>query len=654
MRRSVSFVIVLSIVLALIVATTAQSDVGRIQGIVRDAGGAVVPGVEVRLMLGTHLAQRTITNAAGRFEFVAVPPGSYTVSAALAGFRTTTLTTTVEARATRELAIVLIVGAMTETVTVTGSAPVVDANNVAGVSGGVVGGTAGGIVGGLEAAPPPSAAPMPTFRGSGTGAPRAGGVASPPFNTEAYDKIDDNQWTSPATKPLSTFSIDVDTASYSNVRRFLHLGQLPPKDAVRLEELLNYFTFDYPQPRDGSPFSVTTALAEAPWNPRHRLALIGLQGQRIDSTRTPPRNLVFLVDVSGSMQTPVKLPLVKSSLAMLARNLTSRDRIALVVYAGAAGLVLPSTRGDDTQTILEALGRLQAGGSTNGAQGLRLAYQTARDHFIPGGINRVILATDGDFNVGVTNQGDLIRLIEEARDGGVALTVLGYGMGNLKDSTMEKLADKGNGNYAYIDTLAEAQKVLVEQAGGTLVTIAKDVKLQIEFNPKHVAAYRLVGYENRVLQDRDFNDDRKDAGELGAGHSVTALYEIVPAGVKIDMPGIDPLRYQTTSAEQSEVHADELMAVKLRYKQPDAEVSQLRTFTVRARRDMAPELGFAAAVAEFGMLLRDSEFKGTASYAQARNLATRFKGGDPHGHRAEFIRLIGIAESLSPRHESTR
>ena len=418
--------------------------------------------------------------------------------------------------------------------------------------------------------------------------------------------------------------------------------------------MINYFSFDYPQPRDGTPFSVTTAVAEAPWNPRHRLALVGLQGKRIDPGKTPPRNLVFLVDVSGSMQSPNKLPLVKSSLAMLARNLTAKDRMALVVYAGAAGMVLPSTRGDDTATILEALGRLQAGGSTNGAQGLRLAYQTARDAFIPGGVNRVILATDGDFNVGVTNQGDLIRLIEESRESGVMLSVLGYGMGNLKDSTMEKLADKGNGNYAYIDTLAEAQKVLVEQAGGTLVTIAKDVKLQIEFNPKHVAAYRLIGYENRVLQDQDFNDDRKDAGDLGAGHSVTALYEIVPAGVKIDLPGIDPLRYQATPAGGSENHSEELMAVKLRYKQPDAGASQLRTFTVRARRDMAPELGFAAAIAEFGMVLRDSEFKGAASFAQARNLATRFKGSDPHGHRAEFIRLIGLAESLSPLQEPSR
>ncbi len=644
MRRSFSFVIVLSMLLAVMMAATAQSNAGRIHGIVRDAGGAVLPGVEVRLTRETQVVQVRVSDARGEFEFVGVAPGTYTITAVLAGFRTETISTEVLAGVTRELAVSLSVGSLEETVTVSGSAPVVESQpmQMRGAQQGQGGGRMSGVAGGLAAPPPPAAMPSPSFR---TG--RA-------FNTEAYDKIDDNQWTSPIDKPLSTFSIDVDTASYSNVRRFLHRGQMPPKDAVRVEELINYFTFDYPQPRDGTPFSVTTALAEAPWNPRHRLALIGLQGKRIDAARTPPRNLVFLVDVSGSMQSPDKLPLVKSSLAMLARNLTARDRMALVVYAGAAGLVLPSTRGDDAGTILEALGRLQAGGSTNGAQGLRLAYQTARDHFIPGGINRVILATDGDFNVGVTNQGDLIRLIEESRESGVMLSVLGYGMGNLKDSTMEKLADRGNGNYAYIDTLAEARKVLVEQAGGTLVTIAKDVKLQIEFNPKQVAAYRLIGYENRILQDRDFNDDRKDAGELGAGHSVTALYEIVPAGVKIDLPGVDPLRYQTTSTDRGDGLADELMAVKLRYKQPDAEVSQLRTFTVRARRDMAPELGFAAAVAEFGMLLRDSEFKGAASFAQARNLATRFKGPDPHGHRAEFIRLIGIAESLHPYQDSTR
>jgi Ca-activated chloride channel homolog len=624
MRRFFSFVIALGIALAVITAARAQSSPGRIQGIVRDNSGAVLPGVTVTLARDAVEVQRRITDATGAFEFVNVAPGSYTVTAELRGFRTATLTTLVDTGATRQLAVTLAVGELEETITVTGAAPVVDAQEVQG-------GRAESRTG--------------TTRDQIVR--RSDRFASELFNTEAYDKIDDNQWTSPAHKPLSTFSIDVDTASYSNVRRFLQQGQLPPKDAVRIEELINYFSFDYPQPRDGTPFSVTTAVAEAPWNPRHRLALVGLQGKRIDPGKTPPRNLVFLVDVSGSMQPPNKLPLVKSSLAMLARNLTARDRIALVVYAGASGLVLPPTRGDDTGTILEALGRLQAGGSTNGAQGLRLAYQTARDAFIPGGVNRVILATDGDFNVGVTNQGDLIRLIEESRESGVMLSVLGYGMGNLKDSTMEKLADKGNGNYAYIDTLAEAQKVLIEQAGGTLVTIAKDVKLQIEFNPKHVAAYRLIGYENRVLQDQDFNDDRKDAGDLGAGHSVTALYEIVPAGVKIDLPGVDPLRYQTTSSDASTDHPDELMAVKLRYKQPDAVTSQLRTFTVRTRRDMAPELGFAAAVAEFGMLLRDSEFKSAASFAQARNLATRFKGPDPHGHRAEFIRLVGLAESLA-------
>jgi Ca-activated chloride channel homolog len=626
MRRSFSFVIALVIALA-VIAAAAQSNTGRIQGIVRDTSGAVIPGATVTLVRGTTEILRRITDEKGAFEFVGVLPGPYTVTAALRGFRTATRMTIVEASATQQLDFALAVGALEETITVTGAAPVVDAQQ----------GQAGRVVGGG----------MDSLS-------RSYRVAREPFNTEAYDKIDDNRWTSPAHKPLSTFSIDVDTASYSNVRRFLHQGQLPPKDSVRIEELINYFPFDYAQPRDGTPFSVTTAVAEAPWNPRHRLALVGLQGKRIDAGRTPPRNLVFLVDVSGSMQVANKLPLVKSSLAMLARNLTGRDRIAIVVYAGAAGLVLPSTRGDDAATVLEALGRLQAGGSTNGAQGLRLAYQTARDAIIPGGVNRVILATDGDFNVGVTNQGDLIRLIEESRDSGVMLSVLGYGMGNLKDSTMEKLADRGNGNYAYIDTLAEARKVLVEQAGGTLVTIAKDVKLQIEFNPKHVAAYRLIGYENRVLEDQDFNDDRKDAGELGAGHSVTALYEIVPAGVKIDLPGVDPLRYQTTSAGGGDNYGDELMAVKLRYKQPDAEASQLRTFTVSARRDMAPELGFAAAVAEFGMLLRDSEFKGSASFAQARNLATRFRGPDTHGHRAEFIRLIGLAESLSPVQESSR
>ncbi|HEY7284314.1 MAG TPA: VWA domain-containing protein, partial [Vicinamibacterales bacterium] len=466
------------------------------------------------------------------------------------------------------------------------------------------------------------------------------------FNTEAYDRVDDNKWTSVGQHPLSTFSADVDTASYSNVRRFLRDGQAPPKDAVRTEELINYFRFDYPEPTDGRPFAVTTVVGECPWNTSHRLALIGLQARKIDASRIPPRNLVFLIDVSGSMFEPNKLPLVKASLAMLAPNLTEKDRVAIVVYAGNTGLVLPSTSGADTSTILGSLAQLEAGGSTNGGAGLQLAYKVAQDHFVKGGVNRVILATDGDFNVGVTDQGSLLRLIEEKRKSGVALSVLGFGMGNLKDSTMVKLADAGNGNYAYIDSLTEAQKVLVEEAGGTLVTVAKDVKLQVEFNPREVAAYRLIGYEKRILKDQDFNDDNKDAGEMGAGHSVTALYEFVPAGQPIDVPTVDPLKYQTKPAATSAGNG-ELMTVKLRYKDPDGDTSRLMDVPVPNRVVKSADLGFAAAVVEFGMLLRDSEFKGSASFQSASALAEANKGADAHGHRAEFIRLIGAAEGVS-------
>jgi Ca-activated chloride channel family protein len=439
----------------------------------------------------------------------------------------------------------------------------------------------------------------------------------------------------------------VDTASYANVRRFLNQGQRPPADAVRIEELVNYFAYEYPQPGNDAPFSVTTEVAPCPWNAEHTLALIGLQGRRLEGESLPPRNLVFLIDVSGSMQHPQKLPLVKAALSMLAGHLTARDRVAIVVYAGASGLVLPSTRGDDREAILGAIADLEAGGSTNGGAGLRLAYRVAQEHLATGGVNRVVLATDGDFNIGVTNQGDLVRLIEEERERGVSLSVLGFGMGNYKDSTLEKLADKGNGNYAYIDTLQEAQKVLVTDAGGTLVTIAKDVKLQVEFNPQTVTAYRLVGYENRRLEDQDFNDDKKDAGEIGAGHSVTALYEIVPAGVPIDLPGIDPLKYQRNAASGS--HGDELMTVKVRYKAPDGDRSRLLEYPVAAasREAASPAFGFASAVAEFGMLLRRSPFKGTASYAAAAERARRFRGTDVHGHRAELIRLMGIAQDLA-------
>jgi len=438
----------------------------------------------------------------------------------------------------------------------------------------------------------------------------------------------------------------VDTASYANVRRFLNDGALPPADAVRIEELINYFHFSYPQPKSGEPFSVTTEVAACPWNSRHRVALVGLQTRAIESEGTPPRNLVFLLDVSGSMDQPDKLPLVKTAMRMLTDTLTANDRVAIVVYAGASGLALGSTPGDRKVAIKQAIAELSAGGSTNGAEGIRLAYDTAAEHFIKGGINRVILATDGDFNVGVTNQGDLTRLIENERSRGIFLSVLGVGTGNLKDSTMEKLADRGNGNYAYLDSVMEARRVLIAEAGATLVTVAKDVKIQVEFNPKAVGAYRLIGYENRLLANEDFNNDKKDAGEIGAGHAVTALYEIVPPGEELDSPSVDPLKYQRPPAATVS-SSDELMTVKLRYKAPDADASKLMSVAVANRIGQpSSNLGFAAAVAQFGFLLRKSEHKGQATWASARALAQQHRGEDLEGYRAEFLRLIDLASTL--------
>jgi Ca-activated chloride channel family protein len=468
------------------------------------------------------------------------------------------------------------------------------------------------------------------------------------FNTEGYARIDEHGFRRVADHPLSTFSIDVDTASYSNVRRFLNAGTLPPADAVRIEELVNYFHFAYDSSHEGAPFSVTTEMAACPWNPRHRLALIGLQARTMEAGRTPPRNLVFLLDVSGSMDSPDKLPLVKTAMRMLTDTLTPEDRVAIVVYAGASGLALPSTSGSRKTDIQQAIAELQAGGSTNGAEGIQLAYDVAEKNFVKGGINRVILATDGDFNVGVTSEGELIRLIEQKREKGVFLSVLGVGTGNVKDSTMEKLADRGNGNYAYLDSLHEARRVLVAEAGATLVTVAKDVKIQVEFNPAAVGAYRLICYENSALQNQDFYDDMKDAGEMGAGHTVTALYEIAPPGEAVEGGTIDPLKYQDRPKPNAASKSDELMTVKLRYKQPDEDASRLMSVMVRdGSSELTGNLGFAAAVAEFGMLLRESEYKGQATWSSARELARRFRGSDPDGYRAEFIRLVDLAASLN-------
>jgi Ca-activated chloride channel family protein len=467
---------------------------------------------------------------------------------------------------------------------------------------------------------------------------------------EDYRRIYENAFLGAGDNPLSTFSIDVDRASYSNVRRFLTDGRLPPPDAVRIEELVNYFHYDYAEPSGKHPFRVVTDRAPAPWNPRHQLVRIGLQGRRYASREIPPSNLVFLIDVSGSMSSPDKLPLVKQAFAVLVERLREEDRVAIVVYAGSAGLVLPSTSGDRKHEILSALGRLQSGGSTAGGEGIQLAYEVARRHHIEGGNNRVILATDGDFNVGMTSDGDLTRLIEAKRREGTYLTVLGFGTGNYKDGRMEQLADKGNGNYAYIDDILEARKVFGTELTSTLFTIAKDVKIQVEFNPARVHSYRLIGYENRMLAKEDFNDDTKDAGELGAGHTVTALYEIVPVGAERDgRPGVDELRYQRPARGITTTTSDEWMTVKLRYKLPAEETSRLLAHVVRSD-DGAPrvsgDFAFAASVASFGMILRGSEHRGDASFDDVLRLARAGQGEDEDGYRAEFIRLVERARTL--------
>ena len=478
------------------------------------------------------------------------------------------------------------------------------------------------------------------------------------FNTEEYGRINENEFLEAANHPLSTFSIDVDTASYSNVRRFIEQGQLPPADAVRIEELINYFKYNYPEPDGDVPFSISAELARCPWQPPHKLIHVGLQGKRVSLANAPANNLVFLIDSSGSMNSPDKLPLLKSAFRLLTDQLREQDRVAIVVYAGSAGLVLPSTSGSDKKTILSAIDKLEAGGSTAGGAGIRLAYDVTRQSFVPSANNRVILATDGDFNIGVSSDGELLRLIESERESGVFLSVLGFGTGNIKDSKMELLADKGNGNYAYIDTIREARKVLVNGLGGTLNTIAKDVKVQVEFNPAKVQAYRLIGYENRLMRAEEFNDDKKDAGELGAGHSVTALYEIIPVGVAAKLPHVDQLRYQSHKVKPASFTNDELMTVKLRFKSPKDAASEMVARSVMDEDTDAASASentrFAAAVAEFGMLLRDSKSKGQASFENCLALARESRGDDSQGYRAEFISLVEKSAALKRRDQQAR
>ncbi|MBI4909543.1 MAG: von Willebrand factor type A domain-containing protein [Acidobacteria bacterium] len=471
------------------------------------------------------------------------------------------------------------------------------------------------------------------------------------WNTEQYDHFVENPFASPRIQPLSTFSADVDTASYSNIRRVLREGRLPPPGAVRIEEMLNYFPYNQPGPEGDDPFAFQTELAQCPWNASNWLLRVAIRTKPVAMENLPPSNLVFLIDVSGSMDMPSKLPLIKQSMRLLVEQLREQDRVAVAVYAGAAGRVLDPTPGSDKRRILDAIESLRPGGSTNGAQGIRLAYQLARQSLLPKGNNRVILATDGDFNVGVSSDDELVRLIEQERESGVSLSVLGFGMGNLKDSKMEKLADHGNGNYAYIDTLREARKVLVEQMAGTLLTVAKDVKFQLEFNPAAVRSYRLIGYENRVLRPEEFNDDKKDAGDLGAGHQTTALYEIAPiASADLASP-VDKLRYQDTKPNRRGKSSSELCFVKVRYKHPQSATSRLLKWPVLAApgkfQEASADFRFAAAVAEAGQVLRNSKFTADGSLEHARKAAQSALAHDPGGYRAEFVQLLENAIALS-------
>ncbi len=475
-------------------------------------------------------------------------------------------------------------------------------------------------------------------------------IPKPDFNTEEYSKIVENNFKDAKQNPLSTFSIDVDNASYSNIRRFLEQNTMPPGGAVRIEEMINYFSYDYPDPQGEHPFSVYSEVSQCPWNTKHQLVHIGIQGKKLNYKDLKPSNLVFLIDASGSMSDNNKLPLLKKALKLLLDQLSEKDHVAIVAYAGSAGLILPSTPATKKEKILKAIDKLEAGGSTAGGEGIKLAYKVAEENYIPDGNNRVILATDGDFNVGVSSTDQLIKLVRNHADKNIFLTILGFGMGNYKDSRMEDISNSGNGNYFYIDNMLEAQKVFVKEMRANMFTIAKDVKIQVEFNPAKIKAYRLIGYENRVMQNEDFNNDKKDAGELGAGHTVTALYELIPAGSDEKIPQNDSLKYQQTNIKTGAANSNELMFVKIRYKPVKADKSILISFPIK---DEVKELSqssnnfrFSAAVAEFGLLLRHSKFKGNANFKQVKELAQNAKGTDEMGYRNDFIRLVNLAELM--------
>ncbi|HKA60715.1 MAG TPA: von Willebrand factor type A domain-containing protein [Gemmatimonadales bacterium] len=621
-----------ALLLALLVAPRSFTvlETGRISGHVRDTSGIPIKGAQVTVV-GTSLGAGT--NDSGYYVIRNVPVGTYQLNARSIGYDSKTISgvqVAANAIVTEDFKLQSSTSLL-EAIVVTGNAPVYARRQMA----------AAARVDGYAF----------QVDGARVDTSEAWRYQRQPGNREQYDEIVENAFIAVAADPLSTFSIDVDRASYSNVRRFImQQGQLPPRDAVRIEELVNYFPYDYTDPEGDAPIAIHTEIAPAPWKTQHQLVRIGLQARRVKLDNLPASNFVFLLDVSGSMMPPNKLPLVKSAMRLLVNELRPKDRVAMVVYAGSAGLVLPSTPGDQKDKILDAIERLEAGGSTAGGAGIRLAYDQAVANFIRGGNNRVILATDGDFNVGASSDADMVQLIEEKRRTGVFLTVLGVGDGNLQAAKMEKLADKGNGNYSYLDTITEAQKVLVHELGGTLYTVAKDVKIQVEWNPARVRAYRLIGYENRLLRNEDFSDDKKDAGEVGSGHSVTALYEVVPVGVTTDvtirLP--DSLRYQRRSAQPSEAAGPEMLFVKVRYKAPDGDESRLITQPVLATSGatLSVDFQFQTAVAEFGLLLRNSDFRGKADLAHVIAAAREARGADSAGYRTEFIRLAEAVRGI--------
>jgi Ca-activated chloride channel family protein len=591
MKRLVVALIVLTLSIAAQPAQTIPT--GSIQGVVREPSGGPLPGVTVTIV---PPGRSVVTDAQGRYRFDALAPGTYTVRAALEGFTTAQHQVTLAAGKSVAANLVLSVSSVAETITVTASAPLLSV--------------------------------MQTAMGSVIG--RGEDMDIEP----RYRKFDDHGFTETRKSRVTTFAIDVDRASYANVRRFVTDGLVPPPDAVRVEEMINYFPWSYPQPEGNTPFSVTTEVAGCPWNAKNRVVRIGIQGRNLESWKMAPNNLVFLLDVSGSMQPPARLPLLQTAFKVLVDQLRAEDRVAIVVYAGAAGLVLPSTAGADKQTILTALGNLAAGGSTAGGEGIELAYRIAKENFLADGNNRVILATDGDFNVGTRGANALERLIEKKRDSGIYLSVLGVGDDNYQDNAMETLADKGNGNYSYLDSPQEAVKVFRDELTGTLVTIAKDVKVQIDFDPARVASYRQIGYENRALANEDFENDEKDAGELGAGHSVTALFEIVPV----------------SSAASPTLARGPIATLKLRYKEPKGRKSIPLTTSIvdegHSAYEASPDMQFATAIAQFGMLLRDSPHKGTSSWDDLLKLAQVARGADLDGTREEFVKIAEAAREM--------